>query len=104
MYEKEFLEILSDKYDKELDEIPETLEFEYEETNYACPDCSAKLFRVYVTARNNEEIDVYSEVLYCKSCKKYYYENDIIWRANNGGGGSGGGSNVKMVGQVLTIT
>ena len=104
MYQKEFMEILSDKYDKELDEIPETLEFEYKPTNYACPKCSGILDRVYVTARNGEQVDVYSEVLYCKTCKEYFYENDIIWRANNGGGGSGGGSNVRMVGNVLTIT
>ena len=104
LYIKEYMEVLSDDYDEKLEEIPPTLKYDYEDTDFVCPTCGGKLQRKYFLDPHEQKIYVEEGMLYCPTDDETFYEQNLIWKANNSGGGSGGGSKVRMVGNVLTIT
>lgn len=91
--------------EKELNEYPSTLEWQLEETDIACPDCSGNLCRCYVEDPHGAKI--YSEVntLYCPTDEAFYNQSNLTWVQYNGsGGGGGGGSYVRTVDGSLVIT
>ena len=103
MYEKQYMEKLSDEYDKNLNEIPSTLKYDYEDTEFICPICGGFLQQPYFKDPHENKLLIERAQLWCPTDKEYFYEQNIIWNNNNGGGGTGG-SNVRMVGKTLTIT
>lgn len=104
MYEKQYMEKLSDKYDENLNEIPPTLKYDSEDTQFLCPICGGKLRQPYFEDPHKNKILIERAQLFCPVDKEYFYEQNIIWNNNNGGGGGTGGSDVRMIGNVLTIT